>query len=338
MNSGDLMRQYVKAFPEMLEQAWRAPVPERFPVREERAILFAGMGGSAMAGAVAEILLRAAGRLAITWRSAFLPEWAGPRDACVVLSYSGETWEALSLLSDCRGRSVPVRAVASGGTLSRRCREEAVACFPAPAGYPPRACLPWLLAGALRAAGGIGDPEVEAAAEQVRRQAASSSEGRDPVRLGALFEGRIVLLLPVGPVRETVALRWRNQILENAEQTAFVCPIPEMAHNELMGWPWMREASVPVGIALLEEVPERMGVWEPVARALEAEAARQGHPFLRIPATPGEGLGPLLADIHLADRVSVELAERRGVAPTPVEAIARLRALVGGRGKPHEPA
>jgi hypothetical protein len=49
----------------------------------------------------------------------------------------------------------------------------------------------------------------------------------------------------------------------------------------------------------------------------------------RIAPHPVEGLAGLLADLYLADRVSVELADRRAVAATPVAAIERMRQAIG---------
>ncbi len=67
---------------------------------------------------------------------------------------------------------------------------------------------------------------------------------------------------------EVVALRWRNQILENAKQGSFVSPLPEMAHNEVMGWDWMRRAAVPVTFVLLLDPWPLPAPWEGLIRSI----------------------------------------------------------------------
>ena len=327
--ASDPMRGWVESFPESLEEAWNTPLPEGFAHEGTgRIIVPCGMGGSGMAGAIAAVELARIGRPVVSWRDSGLPRWVGAEDALVLISYSGETWEAIALLDEAIERGVPARAVASGGRLAARCAEAGIPCLRVPQGMAPRASLPWLLAGVFRAAGGIDDALIRDASAALREDRDAGIPGRDPVHLAAALEGRIACLIPAGSDLEPIALRWRNQILENAKQAAFVSPLPEMAHNEIMGWRHLRDAGAPVTfIALIaRSVAPRT---RETARALEREALDLGIPFIVVPPPRADGLAGQLAEVQLGDRMSVELADRLRVAATPVEAIRRLRGSMG---------
>lgn len=325
MSTPDPMQNVVHAFPDMLEEAYSATLPDRFELQDGRSCLLGGMGGSGMACAVGAILMQESKRIAISWRNAKLPAWLDSSDRVVIVSYSGDTWEARSMLTDAIDRSIPTRVITCGGQIKSQCDDASIPIFTVPPGMQPRASLPWLCVGVLRAISEVEPEEIRTAASALRAERESSIPGRDPDRLASEMEGRLVVFLPIGPKMEVVAARWRNQLLENAEASAIVSPLPEMCHNEIMGWPHLSELGVPISFFVLAESPGPSGVFSSVVAALEDEAAGCGHSFHVIPPNPIEGLGSLLAEIYLADRVSVRLADRRGRDATPVAAIERLR-------------
>ncbi|MDM7915793.1 MAG: SIS domain-containing protein [Candidatus Eisenbacteria bacterium] len=322
------MRKLVEAFPDMLEQGWSTPREAASRLEPGRILVFAGMGGSGMAGAVASSFLQEKGRPTLVWLDAELPGWIGPLDRLVLISYSGETWEALSLLREAIVRGVPTHAIASGGRLLEECRNAGVPVSTVPPGLPPRASLPYLLAAALRAVRAEAEEEITAAVALLRAEAASPPAGREPKRIAEAMGNRIPVLIPVGPSRAVAALRWRNQILENAKRSCFVSGLPEMAHNEVMGWASLAGSGVPASFWAFPDPDREAPRTARLLEALREEAAASGLPFEVVAPAEASGLPGLLAEIFLGDRVSVELAEASGVDPVPVEAIRRLRAAL----------
>lgn len=325
------MADWIERFPDMLEEAW-THVPAGAPVRASRLLVVGGMGGSVMAGTLAAGALAGDGRILIPWSQPALPAYySNDEDGLLLVSYSGNTWETVALFDEARARGVLPGVVTSGGMILARALQCGCAVGRVPGGMAPRAALPWLLTGVLRAAGFDDGSLVLSAAEAVRAEAASPIPERDPRRLADRMRGRLIVLVPVGAVLDAVAIRWRNQILENAEQTAFVSPLPEMAHNEIMGWGWMREAGVPVTIAvLLPGPPADSAVWDGLVSGLREEAERHGHDLLVVPPPPVRaGLPAILAQVYLGDRLSLLLAESRGVDPVAIEAIGRLKRAAG---------
>lgn len=327
----DPMRGWVDSFPEMLEEAWGTDPPDGFSTSPSRITLIGGMGGSGMAGALIAPWLARMGRLVVPWGNPAIPGWVTDRDSIVIASYSGETWEAIALLEEGAARGLPLRAIASGGRLAGRCEDLGIPLFSLPVGMAPRASLPWLLAAVLRATGGMDDEGIRDAAAALRADRDLPPPGRDAAGIAGKIERRIPILIPAGSEMEPVAVRWRNQILENAKQAAFVSPLPEMAHNEIMGWAHLRVAEVPIIFVALDsrEAPAPL---HGILADLEDEARAHGHSFIAVPAPDAEGFAGHLAQAQLGDRVSVALADRLGVPATPVDAIRRLRDRMGKEG------
>lgn len=328
MNPSDPMRGWIASFPEMLSEARRSNAAG-FELDSCRFVLVGGMGGSGIAGALAASLLQREGRRVVAWRDPDLPGWLSSEDRFVAVSYSGETWETAAMLEAAVERGVPSRVIASGGSITARAEEAGIPRYRVPAGMAPRAALPWLLGGVLRALGADGEERIEAAVRLLREERDAPRPGRDPRAIADSIEGAIACLVPVGAAMETVAIRWRAQIMENAEQFAILSPLPEMGHNEVMGWGFLREIGIRLRCLALVEAHDPTGQYARILRALEREAARSEHILELVPPPMGEGLAALLAQVYLGDRVSIELADRRGVAATPVEAISRMRAMAG---------
>ena len=122
-------------------------------------VLLGGMGGSAMACMVARSILQ--DRLpvpCVVLQDPLVPAWVGPGSLTGVVSYSGDTWETLRMLRECRSRGARTFAVASGGRLLSEARTSgsgrgSVDAFPVPSGFAPRASIGWMLVPVLAALG-----------------------------------------------------------------------------------------------------------------------------------------------------------------------------------------
>lgn len=124
-----------------------------------------------------------------------------------------------------------------------------------------------------------------------------------------------------------VALRWKGQINENAEGWAVAELLPEMNHNVIVGIAQPAQVARLVEVVFLSSplLSERIRMRERATAALlEQAGVRQ-----RVITAEGRSL---LADqltlIHLGDWVSYYLAGLRGVDPTRIDPIDRLKALL----------
>ncbi len=321
------------------ERPW--PAPERPPAR----LAVGGMGGSAIAADLTRGLFedRLSHPLEVV-RGYRWPGWIGPDALTLLSSYSGETEETLSLYDEAGRRGAMRLALTTGGTLGARCRADGVFSHPLPPGSPPRAALfaSWVaLTGLLHTLGWTADPAPEWGEAAARLAAAAgelgpgSPESANPAkRLARALDGRLVHLYAGSGPLEAVALRWRQQLHENAKLLAHSAVVPELDHNEIVGWE--RPGALHRGIAVVllhdpEDAPEirtRLTLTGEYAR-------RQGAAVHEWEAPPGPRLVRLASLVQFGDYLSLYLALLAGADPTPIPSIDEFkRRLASRKGSP----
>ncbi len=331
----------VEAQPHQLEDAlWRVESAAIATKERPGGLLVCGMGGSAIGAdlAAAAVGRRARAQLQ-TVRGYGLPPGA-PADALVLCaSYSGETEEVLASVAEAGAAGMERVVITTGGRLAAAARAERVPVIGVPAGMQPRAAVAYMLVGALECAALCGAApslraEVESASAQLVRLAVDwgpdAPEDALPKRLARLLKGRVPVIYGAGAT-ESAALRWKNQINENAQLLAISAALPEADHNELVGWEGASECA-PFAAVFLDDA----GADRRLRRRLELTAAEVGGQASALEQVPSFGetaLERVTAAVMLGDFTSIYLAVLRGVNPTPVEAIERLkRALVDDAG------
>jgi glucose/mannose-6-phosphate isomerase len=120
---------------------------------------------------------------------------------------------------------------------------------------------------------------------------------------------------------EAVAIRWRQQLNENSKVLCWHHVIPEMNHNELVGW----RSSGKFAVIILRNdtdysrIQQRMNIAKNIISQYTPhiiEVYSKGESFLE----------KSLYLIHLGDWVSYYLAERKKVDPVEVNVIEYLKA------------
>src|SRR5436305_9749803 len=203
------------------------------------------MCGSSIGGALASAVLGdRASRPIMLARDYALPAWATPDTTVLCSSYSGDTEETLAIY-DAAGALGARRIVATtGGKLADAARAESVPVIPLPGGFQPRVAVAYLLVIALEVAGlsGAGDrlhSEIDVAAAHaealVGRWGPDGADDALPKELARGLHGTVPQIAGAG-LTAPIAYRWKCQINENAKLPAFSHEIPELDHNEIVGW------------------------------------------------------------------------------------------------------
>jgi glucose/mannose-6-phosphate isomerase len=298
---------------------------------ESVGLFVCGMGGSAIGGDLAAAALGdRVTRPLLTVRGYELPIWATPEWAVLCVSYSGETEETLACFDAAEALGAGRVVVSTGGRLVESAREAGVPVVGLPGILQPRAAVAYMLVTAAEVAALAGAAprihvELDAAAaflercrDDLRSQAgaiASRLEGTVPVVYGA-------------DLTAPVARRWKTQVNENAKLPAFFAELPEADHNEICGWGSAPTAGCALSAVLLEDSDQHPR--ERRRFELTAEAIAAGGATAVSVETAGETrVERLLWALMLGDLVSVELADARGVDPTPVEALESFKAALG---------
>ncbi|HWO48400.1 MAG TPA: SIS domain-containing protein, partial [Solirubrobacterales bacterium] len=139
------------------------------------------------------------------------------------------------------------------------------------------------------------------------------------------IHGSVPLLYGCG-LTTPVAYRWKCQVNENAKLPAFGHSIPELDHNEIVGWAGAEAGAF--SALLLEDKdqhPRERRRFDLTAELI-ADRARD---VVRIETEGETRTERLLWAVMLGDLVSLELAAREAVDPTPVDLIEDLKDRLG---------
>ncbi|MDP8977407.1 MAG: bifunctional phosphoglucose/phosphomannose isomerase [Actinomycetota bacterium] len=309
------------------DEARALSVPDA-PAAGATAVLVTGMGGSGTVGDVVAAL--AAERLSVpvvVHKDYGAPAFAGPGTLAVVVSHSGDTEETCSALTEAHGRGSRVLAVTTGGRVGEYCDEHGLPWVRIPAGGPPRHSLGWLAGPALAALGldGGADEAVALVRDLAEEWGRHMPVAANPAKQVALRLAGVGLPVVYGAegLAAVAARRLENQLNENAKLQACSEAMPELCHNDIVGW--QSPAPVPAGLLCLRDPA---GEHPRVARRFAVLDELVGDRFRWREQVLARGEAPLarlLSLLSFADHVSVYAALARDVDPTPIHLIDALK-------------
>lgn len=299
-------------------------------------VLYAGMGGSGIAGDYAASVAAPLGtRVHVHKGYGPVPEWAiRVRPLVIAASYSGNTEETIDMVAASAESGLPVATVTTGGRLAELTATNRWPTIAVPAGLQPRAAAGYMIGAVVRLLEGAKSLDdhrlafVEAAdlADSMMEEGSEAWGQADEIAVS--LEGRIPIIYGGGPVSSVVAQRWKTQVNENAKVPAWYSTLPELDHNEIVGWETMPElTSESVGVVVLTDQSDHDRVRARIehTRALTQDAV----PWVGEVASRGTSrLARLISLTVVGDLFSWMLAERLGVDPTPVVTIEKLKKLL----------
>ena len=298
-----------------------------------RQVVVTGLGGSAAGGDFARALFEAQGRVPFSVnRDYTLPGYVGPDTLVFATSYSGNTEETLSAYADARRRGARIIVVTSGGELAGRAAADKVPVITIPGGQPPRTAMGYMLVPVLVAATRLGLLPVqdiagaagEAEVAMATWKAESPTGANEAKRLGLVLHGALGVIYGLGGWETVVAGRWKGQINENAKQHVFSHALPEMNHNEILGWEGTARLGVRQWVVLLLEdgtESDRMKLRAKVTLDLIARAGQ----VYRVKAVGTTLISKMLSLALLGDFVSLYLAALNEEDPYTIDSIDQIK-------------
>lgn len=315
---GHLMR-----FPEMCEETLSKKV--ELPRLKPANITIAGMGGSAAAGDLLRDWLSLPVPLEVC-KGYELPAWVDERSLVIAISYSGNTEETLSCFSDAIKRNAELVAITSGGKLEEMCKASSKPCIKIPPGLPPRAALPYLFSSLVQVFKELGlahgkEKEVSEAIEllkTIRDEMAPAGGSNQAEQIARAMIGTIPVIYAPTSLRGA-ALRLKNQLNENSKIFGKMEILPELCHNEIVG---LSSAPKNLSFIFLRDVEESERIRMRI-KFMEELLSKRKPITLR---AKGKGrLARILSVVYTSDFISFYLAILRGIDPTPVPEITRLK-------------
>ena len=329
----------VLALPEHLRDAlWRVESAIMEDFDTSAGLVVAGMGGSAIGGALARAAMGDhASRPIFVTRAYGLPPWTTPDTMVLCSSYSGETEETLACYESGGALGATRTVVTTGGRLAEMAREDGVPVIPLPGGFQPRAAVAYGIVASLEVAALCGagprlTSEIDVAASHTEQLVAEwgpeAPEDSLAKTIARGLHGTTPVIAGAG-LTNPIAYRWKTQINENAKQPAFSNELPELDHNEIVGWEGARELGRFSAVFLDDSdahprLKERMELTE---RLIADNAAAS----FRLETRGQTAIERVISLMLLGDLVSIYLAALRGVDPGPVKVLDELKAALAER-------
>jgi glucose/mannose-6-phosphate isomerase len=338
VDTHDLLED-VLAIPEHLRDAlWKVESANLETWDSPGGMVVAGMGGSAIGGALARAALGdTASRPILSARAYGVPAWTTPDTTVLCASYSGDTEETLAAYEAAGALGARRVVVTSGGMLAEQARADGVPVIPVAGGFQPRAAVAYMFVACLEVAALCGtgprmNSTIDVAADHLEScviewgpDAPTDSLAK---QIALSLQGSVPLIAGAG-ITEPIAYRWKTQINANAKLPAFASELPELDHNEICGWDGSPALGKFSGVFLedADQHPRVRERFELTERLIGADA----HTTLRVTTVGRSAVERVLSLVLLGDLVSLYLAVLRGVDPTPVDIVEQLKADLDGR-------
>lgn len=301
------------------------------PAKEIKSILVCGLGGSGIGGKIVGLLLNEELKIPFLLSNDYsVPACVDESTLVIASSYSGNTEETLWAVRECVRRGAEIAVITSGGELLEMAKSQGWNHVVVPGGQQPRAMLVYSIVQQLfllTKYGLISDRELqnlERVAPLLEKE--SNYIQQDARRVATfLFDKRPIIYS--GSNFEGIAVRFRQQLNENAKVLCWHHIFPEMTHNELVGWAGGNDSMAVIFLRTGFDHPRTNYRWD-ISRDVIAQYTSH---ITEIVARGESRLEQNFYLIHLTDWVSYYLAELKKVDPVEVNIIGHLKSEMSKR-------
>ncbi len=321
------MLQLISAFPQHLTAALDICTKTSLnpPKLAPKNVVITGLGGSGIGGTIVADLLADQSPVPIFVNKDYhLPAFVGADTLVIACSYSGNTEETLMAMAEALEAGAEVATITSGGTMGKRADEAGLNKIVVPGGNPPRSMLGYALIALLYYAKhyGLGEVNLDAEIPAIARQLNEEVEElkTQTAQLAEKLQGKTVATYAASGMGG-IATRWRQQLNENAKMPGWDAEVPEMNHNELVGWDGGNDSYAAVFLASnydYERNQRRMQINR------ELILPHTPHVF-EVWAKHGSKLAEAVYLIHYGDWLSYYLSELNKVDIMDIKAIDYLK-------------
>ena len=318
----DLIQRFPAQLKEAVEIASKAKLsPLAKPVNK---VIICGLGGSGIGGTIAkEILFDEATVPIEVLKSYTLPSYIDEHTLIICSSYSGNTEETIECYNLAQKQKAKIVCITSGGQILASAKKDGNDYIVVPGGSPPRSCLGYSLTQILHI---LSHYKL---APQKTVAIAEAAETLERTQEAIMHEAHLIVKklhdkFPViysTALHEGIAIRLRQQLNENAKILCWHHVVPEMNHNELVGWSHAYREMAVILFIDKDENPRNKLRMDFCRKIFDKYAAE----IIEIHSKGENAVEKKLYWIHLGDWVSMFLAEKRNVDAMDIKVIDSLK-------------
>lgn len=288
-------------------------------------VLISGLGGSGIGGSiVAEIVAQEATCPITINKDYFTPAFVNQNTLAIICSYSGNTEETIQVLKKCIELKAKVVIITSGGEAAKIAEANSLDYILLPAGFPPRSCIGYSIAQIIKVLGFFNIISSNYLNEIDGAIALLEKEEEDTKQKASEIAHKLVNKLPIiyslGNT-EGVSIRFRQQLNENSKMLCWHHVLPEMNHNELVGWADKQENVAVVIFRYSNDYYRNIKRLEVCKTVFEANCDT----VIEITAKGNSPLQEALYLIHLGDWISCYIADIRQIDAVNIDIINHLK-------------
>ena len=326
-----LMKELIQLFPKQMNEAIAIGKAYKFqnPKRAFAHVVLTGLGGSGIGGTIVQNYAAPLMNVPfVVSKDYTLPAFVGADTLVIVSSYSGNTEETLAAMQQAMKAEATVVCITSGGKVMDIAGAKGYDCIVVPGGMPPRSCLGYSAVQVLYVLAYFGllpakcKAELQAAADLLGSE--SKAIQKKAMALALKLHGRTAVIYSAVPM-EGVAVRFRQQLNENSKVLCWHHVLPEMNHNELVGWREKDDRYVAIFLrseADAARVEMRMDICRKVIKKYTPHV-------VELQAKGASYWERAFYLIHFADWTSMHLAELRGEDAMEIDVLNYLKAEMG---------
>jgi len=288
-------------------------------------ILICGLGGSGIGGSIiSELVVNKATVPINVTKGYFIPAYVNKNTLVIICSYSGNTEETLNCMNLAIAKNAKLTCVTSGGKVEEIAKTKNIDCIIVPGEMPPRACLGYSLTQLLfvlsfhNIIDNAFKAELQAAIKLI--DAEENNIIKEAASVAKILKDKIPVIYAT-TYNEGIAIRFRQQLNENAKQLCWHQIIPEMNHNELVGWTQKSDNLAVLFFLDKDEYSRNLARVEINKEVIKKYAGS----ITEVYSKGNSAIEKAIYFIHLGDWVSMLLSELKGVDAFEVNVINHLK-------------
>ncbi len=225
----------LKKFSYQIEYALKNYKQHGLKATDYNNIVIAGLGGSGIGGQIAKAFFQYDITVPINCVADYkLPAYVNNKTLVITASYSGNTEETIAIFNEAQTLGCKILALSTGGKLHELATSTNTYLLPIETGFQPRMALGFSLTYLILLIGELIGKDYKAELTEIANTVSNSENYHQEAdilfhEIRSRIKSKFVVL--ADGIMEPIAVRFAQQIQENAKHECFVNVVPEMTHN-----------------------------------------------------------------------------------------------------------
>ncbi len=315
-----------------IEFAWNNKI-NLAPVKNKKftSIVATGLGGSAISGDLMLNFLHDEMKIPfIVNRNYSLPSFVDENTLLIVSSYSGNTEETISVFNEALNKNCSIVCISTGGKVEKISSDKNIPLVKVTPGYQPRYALGLSFFSLLKILQDLAliqnqDSAVKKIISLWKEKGVEyGKEENMAIEYAKQLLGFIPVIYSAVDLTSAVGYRLKCQFNENSKLHAFSNIIPEMNHNEIIGWESFNEKQFQAKVINIIDSSYHTQIKKRFEITSEL-AAKNGAEIINLQSDEEKFKVRLMDLIYLGDWITYYTAVMRGFDPTEIENINILK-------------